>query len=224
MRLRPSASAACLLTAGLLLAGCGSSSHAPAASTHGTAATHAKAAVKQPKTATSPKAAAGPVYRLPKRLTIPDPPPTGIATSAADLAVVKAWSTDLRQGDVTGAARYFADPSAFVNGVGSGGLLQAVEIRTLAESKQVNASLPCGATFVSADQRGRYVNVLFRLGSRKGPGSEACSGSARVNFVISRGKIVEWIRAPADPGDPGTGTGTGTVPTPSEPLSQVPMA
>ena len=58
--------------------------------------------------------------------------------------------------------------------------------------------------FLSADQRGRFVNVLFRLTNRPGPGGGCGSGvgqKARTNFVIAHGQIVEWIRAPDEPGD-----------------------
>jgi hypothetical protein len=58
---------------------------------------------------------------------------------------------------------------------------------------------------VSADQRGRFTNALFRLTGRLGPGGSDCGSgagtTARTNFVISHGKIVAWIRAPDDPGD-----------------------
>jgi hypothetical protein len=80
-------------------------------------------------------------------------------------------------------------------------------IRNRAEAVAANAGLPCGARFISADQRGRYVNALFQLTNRPGPGG-GCSGgigqTARTNMVISKGLIVEWIRAPDDPGDNGT--------------------
>jgi hypothetical protein len=170
-------------------------------------------------------AAAAPTYTLPKKLTIPAPPPTGIPATAAEINVVKGWTNALRAGHVDAAANYFAFPSAFINGVGVGGIVQATVIHNLAQSEQVNESLDCGATFISADQRGRYINVLFRLGGRAGPGGSNCGGlvsTARTNFLISRGKIVEWIRAPSQPGDNG-GTGTGPSPAPTSTLSQVPV-
>lgn len=156
-------------------------------------------------------------------LTIPDPPPTGIAASPTAIRVIKAWSTALREGDLAAAASYFSLPSVFVNGVGSNGDVQEVTIRTLREAVEVNRSLPCGATFISADQRGRYTNALFRLGGRAGPGGTDCGGetaTARTNFVINGGKITHWIRALDDPGDNAgaPGTGTGTAPAPAVPL------
>lgn len=133
---------------------------------------------------------------------------------AREIAVVKGWSNALRRGEVARAARYFALPSAFVNG-GAGSSLEVVTIRTRHQALVINESLPCGATFLSAERRGRYLDVLFRLGARRGPGGGSCGSgtesSARTDFLIAHGKIVEWLRAPSQPGDPGTGTpGTGT--------------
>ena len=92
-----------------------------------------------------------------------------------------------------------------VNGGGPGGQLVIIRIQTAAEAVVANETLPCGAEFLSADMRGRFVNVLFRLTGRSGPGGDSCGSgrgaTARTNFVIARGRIVEWIRAPDDPGD-----------------------
>jgi hypothetical protein len=118
--------------------------------------------------------------------------------------VVRAWSNALRRGDVRGAARYFALPSQFINGPDASGRVPVITIRSASEAEAVNATLPCGARFVSADRRGRYLNVLFRLTDRPGLGGGCGSGAgqlARTNFVIAAGRIVQWIRAPNDPGD-----------------------
>ncbi|MEA2160258.1 MAG: hypothetical protein QOD66_2638, partial [Solirubrobacteraceae bacterium] len=118
--------------------------------------------------------------------------------------VIRAWSSALRRGDVRGAARYFALPSLIANGTSASGGLAVITIRTRADADAANATLPCGAKFLRADQRGRYVNALFRLTDRPGPGGGCSSGvgqTARTNFVIVGGRIVEWIRAPEDPGD-----------------------
>jgi hypothetical protein len=120
--------------------------------------------------------------------------------------VIRGWSDALRHGDVRGAARYFALPSLMINGPDPSGNAVVTAIGTRAEADAANASLPCGATFISADLRGRYINALFRLTNRPGPGG-GCGGgaglTARTNFVIAKGRIVEWIRAPDDPGDNG---------------------
>jgi hypothetical protein len=104
-----------------------------------------------------------------------------------------------------------------VNGVDNGEAV-VITIDTAAEAEAANETLPCGARFVSADQRGRYVNALFRLTGRSGPGGTDCGGSvgttARTNFLIAHGRIVEWLRAPDDPGDNGTPRTPAPTPAP----------
>jgi hypothetical protein len=151
---------------------------------------------------------------------VPTPAPTGTPANRAAVTVIRAWSTALRAGHVRIAARYFSVPSELVNGGGPGGTVTLLKINTAAQAAAANETLPCGAKFVSADQRGRYVNALFRLTGRRGPGGDStCGGAAgqtaRTNFLIVDGRIVEWIRAPDDPGDngspgarPGSGSGS----------------
>lgn len=148
---------------------------------------------------------------------VPTPGPTGIRPRAATVAVIREWSDALRRGDVHGAATYFAIPSVMINGTDASGSALVIPIGTAAEAVEANASLPCGAQLVSADQRGRYVNALFRLTGRPGVGGSTCGTgvgqTARTNFVIAGGRIVEWIRAPDDPGDNGTPPAGPPVPT-----------
>ena len=154
------------------------------------------------------------------------------------LNVIKGWSSALRTGHVRAAAAYFQIPSVFVNGPGDEFVLHS-----LAGAEAVNRLLPCGAQYISATQRGPYINALFKLTDRSGPGggSHSCGTgvgtTARVDFIISDGKITHWLRAPSLPGDnrrsspqsngstatatsPGTNTvppGTSSVPTPTSP-------
>jgi hypothetical protein len=139
--------------------------------------------------------------------------------------VVKGWSTALRTGHVRAAAAYFAVPSVFVNGPGDEFVLHS-----LAQAETVNRLLPCGAEYVSSTKRGPYIEALFKLTDRPGPGGgpngcgTGAGTTARVNFIINAGKITHWLRAPSLPGDngtppagggsPGTATspGTNTVP------------
>ena len=105
-----------------------------------------------------------------------------------------------------------------INGTGVGGSALLITIDTQAEAEAANTTLPCGARLISADQRGRYVNALFRLTGRTGPGGSNCDGgvgqTARTNFVIVRGRILEWIRAPDDPGDNGSSRTPAPAPAP----------
>jgi hypothetical protein len=188
------------------IGGCGSGSGQPATGTH--------AAADQPPggTATqapsSPGGQATPPPQPRGTITLPTPAPTGIAAAAADVAVIRGWSDALRHGDVRQAAGFFALPSEMINGVDSGGQVPVIRIQTTFQARLANAALPCGAVLISTDKRGRYVNALFRLTGRPGPGGASCipgvGQTARTNFVIKDGRIVEWIRAPDDPGDNGT--------------------
>jgi hypothetical protein len=195
---RPAALGVLVATVGLLC-GCGggSSRQAAASTTHSTAA------------ASSQHSAA--------------------AANPSAVAVIRGWSDALRQGDLRAAARYFATPSLLVNGTDAGGHPLALEIRSLREAELANASLPCGATLVSTSRRGHFINALFRLSGRPGPGGSNCAGgvgtTARTDFVIAHGRIVQWIRAPDDPGDngsPRTGP-TAPAPTPTPPTLPPPQ-
>ena len=180
------------VAAGILLAGCGSSGHAA----HATAQSPPPPTTRPPRPEPPNAGSGGQV--------IPAPPPTGVPADPTAVNVIRAWSSALGHGDISGAARYFALPSQFINGPDTTGHVPILEIGSLGEAEAANQLLPCGARFISADERGRYVNALFRLTDRPGPGGGCGSGVgqlARTNFVIAGGRIVEWIRAPDDPGD-----------------------
>ena len=128
--------------------------------------------------------------------------------------VIRGWSDALRAGHVAVAARYFRIPSVFFAGNGA-----PIVLRNLAQVEIANAALPCGARYLSAHRQGRYANALFRLTNRPGPGGEQGCGSgtgqtARVNFLIRGGHIVQWLRAPDQPGD---NRSPPTAPSPSQP-------
>ena len=129
----------------------------------------------------------------------------------AAVTVIRGWADALRRGDVRGAARYFTIPSVFVDGSGP-----AVRIRSLGQAEAANEALPCGAKLISATQHGPFVNALFRLTGRPGPGGGTCGTgagqTARTNFIIVAGRITVWLRAPDQPGDNGS-SGTATGPT-----------
>jgi hypothetical protein len=168
------------------------------------------------RTVTSP---ATPAPLLNPDQPLPTPGPTGIRAAASAVNVIRAWADALRRGDVTVAAGYFALPSVMINGADTSGSELLITIDTPEQAAAANATLPCGALFISADQRGRYVNALFRLTGRPGLGGSDCGGgvgqTARTNFVIAHGRIVEWIRAPDDPGDNGGSQAPAPQPAPS---------
>lgn len=140
------------------------------------------------------------------------------STPAGAIRVIRGWSQALRSGHVTAAAAYFRIPSVFFEGAGP-----PVQIRSRTAAQIVNAALPCGALLISTHREGRFVNALFRLTNRPGRGGAGGCGSgtgqtARTNFLIENGRIVEWLRAPDQPGDNGTPkTGPGQAAPPGTP-------
>jgi hypothetical protein len=192
------------MTLGLLTVGCGA----------GTSIVHTTTRAAR-RTVTSP---ATPTPFLNPNTPLPTPGPTGLPPAASAVSVIRAWSDALRRGDLRGAAGYFAFPSVMINGSDASGSELLITIDTPSQALEANATLPCGAVFISADLRGRYVNALFRLTGRPGLGGSSCDGgvgtTARTNFVIADGRIVEWIRAPDDPGDNATPGNPAPAPAP----------
>lgn len=124
----------------------------------------------------------------------------------AAVSVIRDWASALRRGDVARAAAYFALPSYFVNGADTTGAVPVITIHDRAEAEAINVTLPCGAILVSARQRHGYIDALFRLTDRAGVGAGCGSGVgqfARTDFVIARGHIVDWVRAPLAGPNPG---------------------
>jgi hypothetical protein len=120
----------------------------------------------------------------------PKSPPARAGPSPS--AVIRAWANTLRDGDVKGAARYFALPSVVSNGTAP------VVLRTPAEVRRFNASLPCGAKLERTYRAGRYTAGVFRLTERPGPGRCGTGAGRRAStaFLISGGKIRQWRRLP----------------------------
>jgi hypothetical protein len=109
----------------------------------------------------------------------------------ADVQVIDDWSAALADGDVEGAAGYFAIPSVAQNGP------VKVRIRDREDAERFNESLPCGARLVRAESEGEFVLATFELTERPGPGScgSGTGEDAHTAFVIEDDKIVEWRRA-----------------------------
>lgn len=179
-----------VVAAGMLAAGCGGGSKTDTGK-RDTVPTTPVQALPQPKQGGSG--------------FVPAPSPTGNPASPAAIAVIRGWADALQRGDVHGAGGYFSLPSEMIPGPDAKGDAIVLTIRTRAQADAAQSALPCGARFVSADQRGKYVNALFRLTGRSGPGGSDCGSgaglTARTNFVIAHNRIQEWIRAPDDPGD-----------------------
>ncbi len=121
---------------------------------------------------------------------------------AADLEVIEGWSSTLSEGDVEGAAGYFATPSTAENGP------VVTKIESLDDAIAFNESLPCGAEVVSAHTQGDFTSATFVLSERPGGGcGPGVGGRASTSFQIEDGKIVEWRRLDAPPGGGGSGGG-----------------
>jgi hypothetical protein len=118
----------------------------------------------------------------------------------ADVEVIEDWSSTLSEGDVEGAADYFAIPSIAQNGL-------LIEIESREDAIEFNESLPCGAEVISARSQGEFTTATFRLSERPGGGcGPGAGGTASTSFVIEDGEIVEWRRVDdAAPGGGGDG-------------------
>ena len=164
--------AALAVVAAITVSGCGSASHPAAKSTssgNGSAAGSGGSGSGGSGSGGSGSRGGG-AGGAGQRITLPSPGPTGKAAAAQAIGVIRAWADSLRRGDVHTAARFFALPSEMINGPDINGMVSVLPIHSRSEAVAANATLPCGATFIRADQRGRYVNALFRIGPRPGLG------------------------------------------------------
>jgi hypothetical protein len=173
--------AACLalLAGGVVLPGCGGGD--------GQDAPQRAAQPRSTSTAAQPPSSTAPAH--PRSQGKLPPPKAAREAAPAATRVIQAWSTALRHGRVDAAASYFALPSLVQNGT------PPLRVRTRADARAFNASLPCGAVLRRAVSIGRFTVVVFRLTKR--PGGDCGTGAghaAGTAFVIRRGKIVEWRR------------------------------
>ena len=107
--------------------------------------------------------------------------------------VIRAWASQLRNGHVARAARYFALPVVVANG------FDPVKLVTRRQARQFNRLLPCGAVVEKLERQVHHlVLTTFRLVTRTGPGAHPCGGgaSARTAFRIEHGLITRWYRVP----------------------------
>jgi hypothetical protein len=116
-------------------------------------------------------------------------PPAGRTSTTA---VIRAWANTLRGGDVAGAARYFSLPTVVSNGT------PPIVLRSRAQVRSFNESLPCGAVLERTYREGRYTAAVFRLTERPGAGrcGTGVGGRARTAFLVRGGKIRQWRRLP----------------------------
>lgn len=122
----------------------------------------------------------------------PDVPEVAGDADPGDVEVIDSWAKALAEGDIDAAAEFFALPSTAENG-------PTIPIRTRADARLFNLSLPCGATLVRAETEGDFTTATFELTERPGPGvcGPGVGETAQTAFVIEHGEIVEWRRVAA---------------------------
>jgi hypothetical protein len=133
---------------------------------------------------------------------VPPPGTPARGTGPADperVRVIRTWVRRLRDGDVAGAARTFADGALVQNGT------PVVRLRSFAERRLfIDEGFPCGARVADAEGAPRgFTVVRFTLtprvgGSCPGPGG----GSAAAAIRVRDGRITEWYRLPDPEGPP----------------------
>ena len=119
--------------------------------------------------------------------------------------VIEGWSSTLSEGDIEGAADYFALPSVAQNGT------PPLDLDSREDVIAFNEALPCGAELVETVEHAGFVIATFELRDRPGGDcGNGVGGEAQTAFQIEDGKIVEWRR-----------TGGGSSPT--EPAEDRPI-
>jgi hypothetical protein len=166
-----------IVAAGLTLAACGGSTTAK------------DSARSVPDTTGSPATRISP----PKDYSNYYPPGTHKASRLA-VAVITAWSNQLRAGHVKQAASYFAVPAIVQNAT------PPIRLSTRKQVLAFNVTLPCGAHIVKTIAGARYTVATFVLTERPGsPGCGATGKLAATAFLLRHGKISEWRRVLVPP-------------------------
>ena len=104
-----------------------------------------------------------------------------------------------RSGGVVGASEKFALPSLVSNGT------SPIKLRTRAQVRFFNRTLPCGAKVMDAEVAPhRFMIVTFTLTERPGKGScgTGAGQTARTAFRVRDGLITDWLRVPDEDRQP----------------------
>jgi hypothetical protein len=121
------------------------------------------------------------------------PPGTHPASRKA-IAVITAWSDELRAGHVRRAASYFDVPVIVQNAT------PPIRLGTRKQVLAFNRTLPCGVHVVKTLAGSRYTVATFVLTERPGsPGCGATGKLAATAFLLRHGKISEWRRVLVPP-------------------------
>ena len=118
---------------------------------------------------------------------------SAVSAGPSDEEVVRAWADDLRRGDVAAASAHFALMAEVSNGT------PVMRLRTHADVRAFNVSLPCGARVVDTRRAHGLLVADFVLTERPGGDCGAgAGGTASAAFEIRDGRIVRWLRLPED--------------------------
>jgi hypothetical protein len=134
------------------------------------------------------------IVTIPNTVPRNTPPPSA---TASDEQVIRLWADTLRHGDVAGAAAVFGLPT--ITQIQPG--LPFLELRTRAQARAFNRSLPCGAVLLRTEREKGLTVGVFRLSTRPGATCDGTGAIARTGFVIEGGRITHWIRLPNEPQD-----------------------
>ena len=106
-------------------------------------------------------------------------------------SVVRGWADDLRRGDVDAATDRFAVPAIVANGT------PEVRLESRAEIRVFNETLPCGGRITETTRHQGLVIATFELTKRPGARCDGAGNTARAAFEVREGRIVRWLRVPA---------------------------
>ena len=129
----------------------------------------------------------------------PDLPKNTRPADPAAARVVRGWTDAQRASDIERASSYFALPSVVQNGT------PPRQLRTRADVRTFNSSLPCGARVLKVYAFERFTVVSFRLTNRPGARCDGIGHQAATAFLVRGGKITAWLRIadrPAGPREP----------------------
>ena len=127
--------------------------------------------------------------------TKPAPKPV-VKKESTEVRVIRTWTDELRRGHLNKATAQFSLPTIVSN---SG---PAITLKTRAEIRFFNLSLPCGAKLRRTIKGKHYTIATFVLTDRVGSRCDGTGNLAATAFAFRKGKISEWRRVTVPPEPP----------------------